>query len=376
MRFLVTADWNVGKKLSRTVSLLNDQKLAIEEVAALASKHAADVIFVIGPLVCMPHTQPEAFDTALSAFRALSDNGRRVVVVVPAKRESKELLGALDNLPYVFVAGRTPEQTVELGSYTFTWGVKWLAAVDKSGKKQFDFLFASGGADPSSVAKDVLRQKKKISTFPVLVTSRPPERPFTEEVFAAFSAVVMPSDGETAPTKSKSIVEATSPVACKPSEEIMPSFVALAEWKDAKEIVAKRHFLKTGKPFLSRSFSSLAEAVKKITAMPAAWLQIRVEIQPDDNLRSKKVLQSYPWLVSAEYAVAEKVSAEEDSSEQITQRLFREYFTILHGYEPTDMHLEVVRGALEWRREQSAKRQQQREGKENATVVELSGGRE
>lgn len=94
MRVLHTSDWHVGKRLGR-YDRTEEYREVIAEVVGIAEQHDVDLVLHSGDLFDRPLPPVEALTVGLEGLVALSDGGRRPVVVIAGNHDSPGLFEAL-----------------------------------------------------------------------------------------------------------------------------------------------------------------------------------------------------------------------------------------------------------------------------------------
>ena len=97
MKILHTADWHLGKKLY-TYSRLEEQKEALDEIAALADAEEADLVVVAGDLYDVVNPSNDATELFYRSLRKLSNNGRRPIIAIAGNHDSPDRIEAPDPL--------------------------------------------------------------------------------------------------------------------------------------------------------------------------------------------------------------------------------------------------------------------------------------
>lgn len=93
MKILHTADWHLGKKLDR-FSRLEEQKLVLDEICAIADNEAVDLILIAGDLFDNFNPPAEAQDLFYRTVYRLSKNGTRPVVAIAGNHDMPERIEA------------------------------------------------------------------------------------------------------------------------------------------------------------------------------------------------------------------------------------------------------------------------------------------
>lgn len=94
MRALHTSDWHVGKRLGR-YDRTDEYRAAIAEVVEIAHSSEVDLILHSGDLFDRPLPPVEALEVAFDGLVALTDRGRRPVVVIAGNHDSPGFFDAL-----------------------------------------------------------------------------------------------------------------------------------------------------------------------------------------------------------------------------------------------------------------------------------------
>ncbi len=94
MKILHTSDWHVGKRIGR-YDRSEEYRAAIAEVATIAEGEDVDLVVHSGDLFDRPMPPIEALNIGLAGLVALSDHGRRPVVVIAGNHDSPGFFEAL-----------------------------------------------------------------------------------------------------------------------------------------------------------------------------------------------------------------------------------------------------------------------------------------
>jgi exonuclease SbcD len=94
VRVLHTSDWHVGKRIGR-YDRADEYREVIDEVVAVADQETVDLVLHSGDLFDRPVPPIEAMDVAFSGLVALTDGGRRPVVVIAGNHDSAGFFEAL-----------------------------------------------------------------------------------------------------------------------------------------------------------------------------------------------------------------------------------------------------------------------------------------
>ena len=94
MKALHTSDWHVGKRLGR-YDRIDEYRAVIDEVVGIATDEDVDVVLHSGDLFDRPVPPIEALDVAFRGLVALSEGGRRPVVVIAGNHDSPPFFEAL-----------------------------------------------------------------------------------------------------------------------------------------------------------------------------------------------------------------------------------------------------------------------------------------
>ena len=94
MKILHTSDWHVGKRIGR-YDRSEEYRAVIAEVVAIAAAEDVDLVVHSGDLFDRPMPPIEALNIGLGGLVALSDHGRRPVVVIAGNHDSPGFFEAL-----------------------------------------------------------------------------------------------------------------------------------------------------------------------------------------------------------------------------------------------------------------------------------------
>jgi exonuclease SbcD len=94
VRALHTSDWHVGKRIGR-YDRAEEYRQVIAEVVAVAQEEEVDIVLHSGDLFDRPVPPIEAMDIAFSGLVALTDHGKRPVVVIAGNHDSSGFFEAL-----------------------------------------------------------------------------------------------------------------------------------------------------------------------------------------------------------------------------------------------------------------------------------------
>jgi exonuclease SbcD len=94
VKILHTSDWHVGKRIGR-YDRSDEYRAVIAEVAAIAAAEDVDLVVHSGDLFDRPMPPIEALNIGLAGLVALSDHGRRPVVVIAGNHDSPGFFEAL-----------------------------------------------------------------------------------------------------------------------------------------------------------------------------------------------------------------------------------------------------------------------------------------
>ncbi|WP_339922994.1 exonuclease subunit SbcD [uncultured Cyclobacterium sp.] len=97
IKILHTADWHLGKRLQEA-SRLEEQKLVLEEITAIADTEAVDLILIAGDIFDGFNPGHEAIELLYRTLRKLSKNGQRPIVAISGNHDSTQFIEAPDPL--------------------------------------------------------------------------------------------------------------------------------------------------------------------------------------------------------------------------------------------------------------------------------------
>lgn len=118
MKILHTADWHLGKLLEGR-SRLEEQKIIMKQLVAIADKKQADIVCVAGDIFDNSHPSAGAENLLYQTLRDLSKGGERLVVLIAGNHDQPSRLEAV--IPLVKEHGiliyGTPRSKIEPGQY-------------------------------------------------------------------------------------------------------------------------------------------------------------------------------------------------------------------------------------------------------------------
>jgi exonuclease SbcD len=107
MRILHTADWHLGKRLER-FDRLEEQRLVLDEICAIADREQVDAVVVAGDLFDTFNPPAEAVELFYLRLRQLTKGGTRPVIAIAGNHDSPDRIEAPDPLARacgIFFAG-------------------------------------------------------------------------------------------------------------------------------------------------------------------------------------------------------------------------------------------------------------------------------
>ena len=118
MKILHTADWHLGKLLEGR-SRLEEQKIVMEQLVAMADEGQADMVCVAGDIFDNGHPSAGAEALLYQTLKDLSNGGERLVVLIAGNHDQPSRLEAV--IPLVREHGiliyGTPRSKIESGQY-------------------------------------------------------------------------------------------------------------------------------------------------------------------------------------------------------------------------------------------------------------------
>ncbi|MCK5780494.1 MAG: exonuclease subunit SbcD [Psychrilyobacter sp.] len=118
MRVLHSSDWHLGKKLEG-YSRIKEQEKFIENLVKIADGESVDIVLIAGDIYDVPSPPVEAEKLFFKGVKALSNNGKRPVVIISGNHDNPEKLGASNPLSseYGIIVFTTPFEKKETGRY-------------------------------------------------------------------------------------------------------------------------------------------------------------------------------------------------------------------------------------------------------------------
>ena len=118
MKILHTADWHLGKLLEGR-SCLEEQKIVMKQLVAIAEEQQADMVCVAGDIFDNSHPSAGAEALLYQTLKDLSNGGERLVVLIAGNHDQPSRLEAV--IPLVREHGiliyGTPRSKIESGQY-------------------------------------------------------------------------------------------------------------------------------------------------------------------------------------------------------------------------------------------------------------------
>lgn len=118
MRILHTADWHLGKNLEG-FSRMDEQEMFLNDFVKLVKQQDADLVIIAGDVYDTCNPPAKAENMFYRALKRLSDNGRRMTIVISGNHDSPERLVAARPLAadHGIVMIAEPKSVVETGKY-------------------------------------------------------------------------------------------------------------------------------------------------------------------------------------------------------------------------------------------------------------------
>lgn len=118
MRILHTADWHLGKNIEGQ-SRLKEQKKFLEDFVRIARKEQADLVIIAGDIYDSVNPSAEAEKLFYHTLKAVTEGGKRLVLVIAGNHDSPDRLVAAGPLAMehgILMAG-LPKTVIEKGAY-------------------------------------------------------------------------------------------------------------------------------------------------------------------------------------------------------------------------------------------------------------------
>jgi len=93
MKILHTSDWHLGKKLE-DISRFDEQKDVLNEIVNIVENQDVDLIIIAGDIYDNSNPSNEAEELFYKTVRKLSDNGKRIIIVIAGNHDSSEGINA------------------------------------------------------------------------------------------------------------------------------------------------------------------------------------------------------------------------------------------------------------------------------------------
>ncbi|WP_392486334.1 exonuclease SbcCD subunit D [Haloimpatiens sp. FM7315] len=132
MKLIHTSDWHLGKMLEGN-SRLDEQEQFIDEFTKIVDEENADMVVIAGDIYDSSNPQAKAERLFYKALKALSSNGKRVIVVISGNHDNPDRLEAASPILYeqgIIILG-TPRSVAKVGKCG-------EASIIKSGEGYFE----------------------------------------------------------------------------------------------------------------------------------------------------------------------------------------------------------------------------------------------
>lgn len=118
MRFIHTADWHLGKNLEGH-SRLEEQEMFLEDFIKIVEDNNIDLVIIAGDIYDSSNPKARAENLFYDTLKKLSDNGKRIILVIAGNHDNPERLiaaGPLAREHGIIMVG-TPKTIIEVGDY-------------------------------------------------------------------------------------------------------------------------------------------------------------------------------------------------------------------------------------------------------------------
>ena len=116
MKILHTSDWHLGKNLEGA-SRIEEQEQFIEDFIHIVDKNCIDLVIISGDIYDNSNPPARAEQLFYKALKKISDNGKRMVLIIAGNHDNPERLSAVTPLTYeqgVIILGK-PKSYAEIG---------------------------------------------------------------------------------------------------------------------------------------------------------------------------------------------------------------------------------------------------------------------
>lgn len=118
MKILHTADWHLGKYIEGA-SRLEEQAAFLDDFVALVKKENVDMVIIAGDVYDQPNPPSKAESLFYETLKAISENGKRLTVVIAGNHDNPDRLvaaGPLAKEHGILMFG-LPKTKVDIGAY-------------------------------------------------------------------------------------------------------------------------------------------------------------------------------------------------------------------------------------------------------------------
>ncbi|GAA4793060.1 exonuclease SbcCD subunit D [Olivibacter ginsenosidimutans] len=404
MKLLHTADWHLGKKLDR-YTRLEEQKIVLEEMIAIADEAAVDVVLVAGDLFDAFNPAAEAVELLYKSLKRLARNGERVVIAIAGNHDSPDRIDSPDALardcgiifagyPHIEVATgeisggaritKSEPGFLELQLPKYAYPLRVLLTPYANEYRMRTFLGTVQVED--ELRKLVQNHWQRLADkycdargvnilvahlFVMKKGEIPPEEPIDEKpILHLGGAQAIYSENiphglhyvalghlhryQEIDKQRMPIIYSSSPLSYSFGEAGQQKYVVLIDAEPGRIAEFERIALRSGRPLHRKRFEAIEEALTWLMANPETWVELT--IVSDDYLGTEDrrlLLQAHDGIVAIIPEIKNKLTDQNkghtiDLSQSIDD-LFLQYFAYRNGQQPNE---ELIKLFKEIRAEQ------------------------
>lgn len=411
MRLLHTADWHIGKLLEGK-SRLEEQKKVLEQFVRIAEESRADVVCIAGDVFDNGHPSAGAESLLYKTLKELSNDGKRLVVVIAGNHDQPSRLEAIAPLVkehgiLIYGTARTKVCSGTYGAFevqsleegVFSVSIKGEKAVFvcvpyPSEKSLNEVLFREEDEEQKKAADytekmRLLFQKKarwyEEDTINVLVShvfTLGSVKDGSEQAMMLGNSYLLPLDvfpkeaqyvalghvhrPQKAPGSQGRIRYSGSPLPYRLQEAMIAKQCFLAELHPGMEVQVQEYYFDNPKPIEKWVCSDYEDALNRCRENQDRPCYVYLQIHTDTYIREEQlkelkqyqedILEVLPLFSSGEEEETARVFAEKSFEE-----LFADYYAEKKGVFPEEEVLELLREIV------------QKEGEDAANLDETQG---
>jgi len=407
MKLLHTADWHLGKRLSK-FSRFEEQKAVLAEIREIADHENVDAVLISGDLFDTFNPPIEAVELFYKTLKKLSKDGRRAVIAIAGNHDSPDRIEAPNPLarecgiifagypntavaPFSLETGLTVTKSAEafielklpaikdplrllLTPYANEYRLKTYLGHENSEEKLRELLSAKW-ADLANHYCDENGVNILVAHFFMMleggdIFDEPEgEKPIlhvggAQEIYTKnvppqiqYVALGHLHENQEMDDQPCPVVYSGSPLAFSFSEASQNKFVEIVEAEPGRAVTHREVNLQKGRRLLRQRFEVIAEAVQWLRAHPDTLVELTIATETYlTSQERKQLLDAHDGVVAIIPDVKKPDFLEDNNSKSIDltrniEDLFVDFFENKHGQKPNQRLLDLFREVLSEERE-------------------------